>query len=531
MKGHPRDFMRPGRSVAIAERGMAATSHPLATLAALDMLRSGGNAVDAAIAAVAVQCVVDPHMTGIGGDCFAIYAPRGGKPIAFNGSGRSPAGASLDWYLDRGLKTMPDGTAHVVTVPGAVDAWCRLAADHGTRGLHAILRSAIEAAEQGFRVTPRVARDWALNKPKVAAHEQAATYYAPAGRTPELGDKVTNAALGRTLRGIADEGRDAFYQGQVAREIVTTLAAIGGLHAEEDFAAHQGNYCEPISAPYRGHQIYECPPNGQGLAALLIARILEGFDLSDAALSEVDRIHLLAEATKAAYHQRDAIIADPDHHRPDIEALLAETSIARMRERISLDRSLDAAAWDEVEHRDTVYLCVVDRDRNAISFINSLFSGFGSGIYAPNSGVLLHNRGLSFRLERGHPNAIGPRKRPLHTIIPGLLSRGGRAVMPFGVMGGHYQAVGHAHFLSQVLDHGDDPQQASDRPRSFSYQGVLALEPTIGAHVKAELERRGHRTAWAPDPLGGCQAILIDEQRGVLLGGSDHRKDGMALGY
>jgi gamma-glutamyltranspeptidase / glutathione hydrolase len=531
MISHLRDFTRPGRSVAMADQGMVATSHPMATLAALDMLRSGGNAVDAAIAAVAMQCVVDPHMTGIGGDCFVLYAPRHGKPIAFNGSGRSPARAELDWYLDRDLKAMPDGTPHVVTVPGAVDAWCRLAADHGTRGLDEILRPAIRAAAEGFRVTPRVARDWALHKPKVGAHEMAAKFYVPGGRAPAPGDRMTHPALARTLRRIAKEGRDAFYQGEVAMEIVAALTALGGLHASHDFAAHHGNYCEPVSVLYRGHELHECPPNGQGLAALLIARILEGFDLGDTGLSEADRIHLLAEATKAAYRQRDSLIADPDHYQPDIETLLGDASIARMRDRITLERALDATAWEEVEHRDTVYLCVVDRDRNAISFINSLFSGFGSGIYAPKAGVLLHNRGLSFRVLRGHPNAIGPSKRPLHTIIPGMLSRDGRAVMPFGVMGGHYQAVGHAHFLSQMLDRGDDPQQASDRPRSFSFQGVLALEPTIDANVRADLDRRGHRTAWAPDPLGGCQAILIDEKRGLLLGGSDHRKDGMALGY
>jgi gamma-glutamyltranspeptidase/glutathione hydrolase len=526
---HLRDFMKPGRSVAVAERGMVATSHPLATLAALDVLRGGGNAMDAAITAVAMQSVVDPHMTGIGGDCFCLYAKRGGLPIALNGSGRSPAGSKLEWYLEHGHKAVPDLSAHAVTIPGAVDAWCRLAADHATKGLDELLAPAIKAAEEGFLVTPRVARDWERHAARLS--EPAAKLYLPGGCAPSVGDKLNHPALARTLRRIAREGRSAFYEGEVADELASCLAALGGFHTPEDFAAQSSNYCEPISAGYRGHELFECPPNGQGLAALLIVRILEGFDLSDASLSEADRIHLHAEATKAAYTVRDALVADPEHHKLDIAALLSDKAIARLRAPISLDKAQPPAAWAGPDHRDTVYLCVVDKDRNAVSFINSLFAAFGSGIYAPKSGVLLQNRGTGFRVERGHPNAIGPRKRPLHTIIPGLLCRDGRAVMPFGVMGGQFQAAGHAHILSQMLDRGDDPQQASDRPRTFNVEGALSLETTIDTSVREDLERRGHRTNWAPDPLGGCQAIFIDEARGVLLGGSDHRKDGMALGY
>jgi gamma-glutamyltranspeptidase/glutathione hydrolase len=526
-----RDFMLPGRSVAIGERGMAATSHPAATLAALDMLRSGGNAVDAALAAVATQCVVEPHMTGIGGDCFFIYAPHGGSPIAFNGSGRAPAGAQLDWFLDQGLSAVPDGSAHSVTIPGAIDAWCRLAADHGTKGLDEVFAAAIRAAEEGFVITPRVGRDWHRFEERLVAHAEAAKHYLPGGLAPRVGDRLTHPALGRTLRRIAREGRSAFYEGEVAAELAATLSGLGGFHKGEDFASHAGNYCDPIAAAYGDHEVLECPPNGQGLAALIILRILDGFDLSNPDLSEADRIHLLAEATKAAYRLRDLLIADPDHHPLDIGDILSDESIAKLRTRIRMDKAQDGPAWGGPVHRDTVYLCVVDKDRNAVSFINSLFAPFGSGIYAPKSGVLLQNRGIGFRVQRGHPNAIAPRKRPLHTIIPGLLRRNGRTVMPFGVMGGQFQAAGHAHFISQILDRGDDPQQASDRPRSFSIDGVLSLETTIDRSVREELEKRGHRTIIAPDPLGGCQAILIDEARGVLFGGSDHRKDGMALGY
>ena len=527
--GSLRDFMKPGRSVAVAERGMVATSHPLATLAALDMLRAGGNAMDAAITAVAMQSVVDPHMTGIGGDCFCLYAKCAALPLALNGSGRSPAAAKLEWYLEHGHASIPDLTPHAVTVPGAVDAWCRLAADHGTKGMDELLAPAIRAAEEGFRITPRVARDWERHAGRLG--EAAAKLYLPGGRPPRVGDKMHHPALARTLRRIAREGRAAFYEGEVAEELASCLAALGGFHVVEDFAAQSSNYVEPISAPYRGHDLFECPPNGQGLAALLIVRILEGFDLADTSLSEADRIHLHAEATKAAYTVRDALVADLEHHKIDISALLGEAAIARLRAPIDLHKAQPPTAWSGPDHRDTVYLCVVDKDRNAVSFINSLFAAFGSGIYAPKSGVLLQNRGTGFRVIRGHPNAMGSRKRPLHTIIPGMLCRDGRAVMPFGVMGGQFQAAGHAHILSQMLDRGDDPQQASDRPRTFNVDGALSLETTIEASVREDLERRGHRANWAPDPLGGCQAILIDEARGVLLGGSDHRKDGMALGY
>jgi gamma-glutamyltranspeptidase/glutathione hydrolase len=526
-----RDFMKPGRSLAVAERGMAATSHPMATLAAVDMLRAGGNAVDAALAAVAMQCVVEPAMTGIGGDCFFLYAPRGGAPIAYNGSGRSPAKAELGWYLEHGHAAIPDLSPHCVTIPGAVDAWCRLSADHGRKSLDEVLAPAIRAAEEGFVVTPRVVRDWRRFPERVAKYEETAKHYLPGGKPPEVGDRMTHAALGRTLRRIGREGRSAIYEGEVAAELAARLAGHGGFHTAEDFANHRGNYAEPISASYRGHELVECPPNGQGLAALIIIRILEGFDLADPGLSEADRIHLHTEATKAAYRLRDLLIADPDQQPLDIATVLSDGVIARLRAGIRLDKAQDPVTIDWPPHRDTVYLCVVDEERNAISFINSLFGPFGSGIYAPKSGVLLQNRGLGFRVARGHRNAIAPRKRPLHTIIPAMLRRNGRSIMPFGVMGGQFQAAGHAHFLSQMLDRRDDPQQASDRPRSFSVDGALSLENTIEASVAEELKRRGHRVIAAPDPLGGCQAIYIDEAKGVLYGASDHRKDGMALGY
>ncbi|WP_173089105.1 gamma-glutamyltransferase [Devosia sp. 1635] len=526
-----RDFMVPGKSVALAQNGMAATSHPLTTLTAVEILKAGGNAVDAAIAAVALQGVIDPHMTGIGGDCFALYAPASGTMVAYNGSGRSPRAATLDTYLDMGWTSIPDLSVHAVTVPGAVDTWCRLSAEHGKLGLDRILQPAIEAAENGFTIPPRVALDWARYANRVAGHPDAAEQFLPGGHAPRTGDRLSNPALAATLRRIARDGRSAFYEGEVAEDIVATLRAAGGLHDAADLASFAAETTRPITAAYRDHVLHECPPNGQGLAALIIARLLEGFDMADTSLTDADRIHLLAEATKAAYRQRDALIADPAGMTVSVEEVLADINIDALRARISLDRVTSVQSWDLPVHRDTVYISVVDRDGNAMSLINSLFFSFGSGIYAKKAGVLLQNRGAGFSLKPGHPNAMAPGKRPFHTIIPAMVSKDGKPVSSFGVMGGQYQATGHAHFLSQVLDRGHDVQAASDQPRSFFTEGAISLEPTIDAETKADLEARGHRTRWADEPLGGCQAIWIDHERGVLWGASDHRKDGIALGY
>jgi gamma-glutamyltranspeptidase/glutathione hydrolase len=525
-----RDFVQPRRSAAIAANAMAATSHPLATLTALDVLRAGGNAVDAAIATVAVLCVAEPHMTGIGGDCFVLYSPKGGAPIALNGSGRAPMKATVDWYREHGIRAIETETPHAVSVPGAVDAWCRLLDDHGTKDMTELFAAAIKLAEEGFAVTPRVAADFANHFPKQARDPDAARIFAPEGRPIALGERLRQPALASTFRRIAHEGRAGFYEGPVAQEIVAKLNRLGGLHTLEDFAAQSCEYVTPIAAPYRDHQLYECPPNGQGLAALMILRTLEGYALSGEPFSEADRIHLLAEAGKAAYRARDAYFADPRLAKVDVERFLSDAYADAVRAKIRLDHASDPVVWDEPEHKDTVYFAIVDRDGNAISFINSLFADFGSGILVPQCGVLLQNRAISFRLDAAHPNAIAPGKRPMHTIIPGMLMRADKAVMPFGVMGGHFQSIGHAHFLMQMLDRGLDPQAAAEAPRSFAFDGILALETTVADEIARDLARRGHRVARA-GPLGGCQAIWIDRERGCLIGGSDPRKDGCALGY
>src|SRR5215472_3582445 len=524
------DFYIPGRSAAIAANGMAATSNQLATLTALDVLRSGGNAVDAAIAAVAVQCVAEPQSTGIGGDCFVLYSPKGGLPVALNGSGRAPAKANVEWYVERGFREILIASPHAVTVPGAVDAWCMLNARYGTRALLELLEPAARAAEEGYVVGPRVAHDWHRNQAKLR-DPLTAKLFLPGGRPPNVGDRMRNPPLATTLRRIGREGREAFYDGPVMRDIVGRLKALGGLHEPEDFAAQRSDWVEPIHTLYRGYEVYECPPNGQGVVPLMMLRALSGYDLSGDAFTEADQLHLLAEVTKAAYWARDAYVCDPAHVPVDVAELLSEARAERVRRNIRLDRARPGPSWADVEHEDTVYLCVVDRDGNAVSFINSLFSSFGTGILAPECGVLLQNRGTGFRTIPGHPNAIAPGKRPLHTIIPAMLVKDGRAVMPFGVMGGHYQAVGHATFLHRLLDRDMDPQQAAEQPRILPLNGLLQVERANPDAIVADLATRGHEILIVEVPLGGCQAIWIDRDRGVLIGGSEPRKDGLALGY
>lgn len=528
-----RDFHRPGRSAVRATRAMASTSQPAATLAAIEVLRAGGNAIDAAVAACAVLCVVEPESTGLGGDCFCLYAPAGtGRVIALNGSGHAPADATADWYRERGIGIDATGP-HAVTVPGAVDAWARLVADHGRKGLDELLQPAIRFAEEGFVLPSRVAWDWAtegVGKLKLDAPAKA-RFLKPDGGPYREGDRFVQPELARTLRKVAAEGRDGFYTGAVAEDIVAHLRAKGGLHTLDDFAAQRATYVEPITTDYRGYTVHECPPNGVGIAVLMLLNLLSGFGPGDDPLS-VERMHQLIEATRLVFRDRDAFVADPRQAPVPVADLLSAGYADAMRALIRPDRAMaDLPAPGLPPHEDTVYLCVVDEDGNAVSFINSLFKSFGSGIVAPESGVLLQNRGLGFSLDPAHPSCIAPRKRPMHTIIPGMLTKDGAAVMPFGVMGGHYQPVGQAWVLTSMLDHGLDPQAAIDLPRLFAFEGTVELEHGIPQAAADALAALGHRVSRIDKPHGGGQAIWIDRERGTLTGGSDPRKDGCALGY
>ncbi|MEL6261202.1 MAG: gamma-glutamyltransferase [Cyanobacteria bacterium J06626_6] len=530
-----RDFQLPGRSPAYAQKGMAATSHSLATLTAIDVLRAGGNAVDAAIAASAVLCVVEPQSTGVGGDCFVLYAPAdAGDVVALNGSGKSPKAASLSWFLDQGMDEIPLQSPHAVTVPGAVDAWCRLHGDYGHQPFSALLQPAIRLAMEGYTIHPRVAYDWQDLSDKLRATEHARRMLLVEGRSPKAGEVHRQSALGETLQVIAEHGRDGFYTGPVAEDMVGYLQSIGGLHTLEDFESTATEYVTPISTQYRGYDVVECPPNGQGLTALVMLNILAGCSLTDFAPLSAERLHLECEAAKLAYGVRDHYVADPDQSDIPLETLLSKDYAAELGAKISLDKALPPLTESDFPtHPDTVYLCVVDSDGNAVSFINSVFHGFGSGLVSPQTGVVLQNRGAGFTLRAGHPNAIAPLKRPLHTIIPGMLMRhgpkGASAVMPFGVMGGQYQPTGHAHFLTNVLDYRMDVQTAIDAPRVFHNGKACEVERGVSPRVRKRLIELGHEVVPAITPHGGGQAIWIGEDS--LIGASDSRKDGCALGY
>lgn len=540
MRDYPtRDFHAPGRSPVLATHGMAATSMPAATLTAVDILRRGGNAMDAAIAAAAVLAVIEPQSTGIGGDCFCLYAPAGGdKVVAMNGSGRAPAGATPEKLRADGLTAMVNTSAHSVTVPGAVSAWAKLNAAHGRLSLAEILEPAAKLAEEGHPVHARVASDWEAAAGKLAKQPATAKHFLKDGKPFRIGDIFAQPALARTLRAIGQHGAKAFYEGEVAADMVATLRAAGGTHTEADFARglDVAEFVEPIRARWRGLDVYQCPPNGSGLLVLQMLGVLGQFETPEQGPLSTERLHRHVEAARLAYRDRDGFLADPSQVEVPVAKLTGEDYTRKLRALISDDaamRELPPAGMAEMlpKHRDTVYLCVVDAEGNACSFINSLFESFGSGILAEKSGVMLQNRGFGFRLQEGHPNCIAPNKRPMHTIIPGMVMENGRALMPYGVMGGHFQPMGQTLFLSNHFEFGLDVQAALDLPRLFPYQGKVQVERGIPTEVIDRLNRMGHQCEFIDKPHGGGQAILIDHRRGVLIGGSDPRKDGCALGY
>jgi gamma-glutamyltranspeptidase / glutathione hydrolase len=527
-----RDFQTPGRSAVYADNGMAATSHPLATQIAVQILRDGGNAVDAAIAAGVLLGVCEPHMTGLGGDCFVLLKPADEeRVIGLNGSGRAPAALDAEAMRAVGLKAVPTYGVEAVTVPGAVDAFCRLSADWGRLDLARVLAPVIDYFHSGVPVAPRVAHDWGA-----AAHLQGAArrHFLPLARPPRPGERFAHPGNAEVLRRIASEGRAGFYEGEIAQDMVDSLRALGGCHTLEDFATTACDYTEPVSGFYRGTELIEHSPNGVGATAILLLNILSRFELSGLDPFGAARTHLEAEATRLAYDARNRFLADPDH-TARLAHMLAPETAAQLAALIDPERALaEVAPLTEAIHRDTVYLTVVDRDRMAVSLIYSVFHAFGSGLASERFGIGFQNRGAGFTLQAGHPNEAGGGKRPMHTIIPGMLRQDGRVMMPFGVMGGAYQPAGHARLVSNLVDYGMDIQSAIDAPRAFSglFSGRdgLALETGHDAGVLPALVAMGHDVYHAPEPLGGSQAIMLDGS-GVLIGASDPRKDGCALGY
>jgi gamma-glutamyltranspeptidase/glutathione hydrolase len=525
-----RDFQAPGRSLVHAQNGMCATSHPLAAQVAVRMLQDGGNAVDAAIAAALVLGICEPQMTGIGGDAFVLVKPAGeDRIVGLNGSGRAPRGLDAASLRAAGHGAMPEHHAAAVTIPGAIDAFARLSADWGRSGLATVLEPAIRYAEEGVPVASRVAADWAAAADLLQG--DARRHYLLDGRVPKVGAVFRAPGQAEVLRRVAQEGRAGFYEGEVAEDMVASLRALGGTHTLEDFAATACDYVEPVKGDYRGHELIEMPPNGQGATAILMAKILAHFDMSGLDPLGAARAHLEVEAGKLAYDARNRFIADPDHTRR-LDHMLADETAARLAALIDPDQALpDPEQASEAVHRETVYLCVVDRDRMAVSLIYSIFHSFGSGLASSRFGINFQNRGSGFSLKAEHPNEAGGGKRPMHTIIPAMLRAEGRFLMPFGVMGGGYQPQGHVRLISNLIDFGMDPQEAIDAPRSFADGGVTWLETGYPEKAAEGLAARGHEVRRRAMPLGGAQAIAIDAETGVLTGASDPRKDGCALGW
>ncbi len=524
-----RDFHLPGRSSVFATNGMCATSHPLAAKAAINILERGGNAMDAAVAGAVLLGICEPQMTGIGGDCFVLYSMPGSDEVhALNGSGRAPAALDAAVLRDQGEATVPLRSAHAVTIPTAIDAFCHLSETVGQIGLDAVLQPAIHYADNGVPVAPRVAFDWANDAG--ALQGKALQFYLKDGKPPAVGDMFKAAGQAEVLRRVAKDGRDTFYTGEVAEDMIAALQAMGGLHTADDFANARCDVTTPVAGPYKDIEVVEHPPNGQGATALLMLNILAEFDIAAMDPLGAERVHIEAEATKLAYDARNRFLSDADF-TTRLDHMLAPETARKLAALIDPRKAMQAVKpLTEAVHKDTIYITVVDRDGMAVSLIYSIFHGFGSGIASDKFGILLQNRGAGFTLEAGHPNELKGGKRPMHTIIPGMIKRNGKVIMPFGVMGGQYQSCGHTRFASNLVDFSMDVQTAIDAPRAFSEAGTLKVERGYGADVCAKLTEMGHNVVVPDGAIGGAQAIRIRDD-GVLEGASDPRKDGCALGY
>lgn len=509
-------------------RGMVATSHPLAVDAALAVLRDGGNAVDAAVCAAAVLGVVEPMSTGIGGDCFALaHRPGDEVPAAINGSGRAPAAADLEALRRAGHSAMPEEGPLTVTVPGALHAWQTLLEARGTRSLSDLLAPAIRLAEEGFEVTPGIAEGWAQLAPALRSGQGTGVWLVDGERAPRAGEMFRAPDLARTLATVASEGIDAFYRGSIAEAIVEQIARQEGWLARADLEAHRSSWVDPLEVSYRGHPVFELPPNGQGVVVLEALGLLEGFPLGD--VGEEERHHLMIEAVKLAFADARAQVGDPDHLTVDPRALLDEDWLETRRRDMG-DRALTDPA-PGVVGSDTVYVAVVDPDGGCCSLINSLYMPFGSRIVAEGTGVTLQNRGALFTLEEGHPNALGPGRRPYHTIIPAMVFREGRPWIVLGVVGGFQQPQGQVQILSRLIDLGAEPSEAVAAPRFRWVDGArIRLEQGTDPRLVEALAARGHGIVEEAGygGFGGAQVIRIDPVTGELVGAADPRRDGVA---
>lgn len=526
------DSGRAGRSMAMGRHGMVASSHYLGTQAGLDILKSGGNAMDAAVAVAAVLGVVEPAMIGIGGDAFFLYYEAASKKVyGYNGSGRSPKGLSRAHFGDR--KEIERESWESVTVPGAVDAYAAGLERFGKQGLKEALAPAIAHAMNGYPVHEIVGMTWAAEEAVLNRSEWARKLKLVDGHAPRVGSVFVDEAYGRTLAAIVEGGRDSFYRGSIAEEIVRYSNESGGFLTREDFSEHEGNWVEPVSTNYRGYDVYQCPPNGQGGAVISMLNMLEGFDVGGMEFQSAESLHLMIEVKKLAYANIGRYFGDPERGDIPLQVLLSKEYATERRGLIDMSVAAKQADAGIPKHGDTAYMSVVDSEGNACSFINSLYYPFGSGIVGGNTGVFLQSRGMGFSLEPGHFNEYAPGVRPFHTIIPGMVLEGEDLYMSYGVMGGPMQPHGHVQFLVNHLDHGFSIQDSIDIPRFRHDSGLsVALETGMPESVWKGLLGLGHEVKPGPfSTMGGAQAVMLDAESGVLYGASDPRKDGVALGY
>jgi gamma-glutamyltranspeptidase/glutathione hydrolase len=516
---------------------MVASSQQLATLTGYKVLLNGGNAIDAAVAMLSTLSVVEPHSVGIGGDAFAlIYLADEDRIIGMNGSGRAPYGAGINWFQERQYQCMPARGILSVTVPGALHAWSQAVESHGNLTMRELLEDAIYYAENGFPVTEVIAGEWKNAEDILNAHQSSSKAYLINGKAPEPGDIFYNRDLARTYRNIASKGIASFYEGDICEAFLQFSKQKGGFLSREDLANHETTWVEPLATDYRGYTVYELPPNGQGITALQMLNILEGYDIGSLDPLGPEYFHLLIEAKKLAFHDRDCWITDPEFADMPLTRLISKEYAKQCRKAINLEKAMVPEDYcRSPRSSETVYVTAVDQGGNAVSFISSIYTAFGSGMVVDNTGVVLQNRGHSFSLDPTHPNKLEPHKRPLHTIIPAMVFKEGRFVMSFGVMGGDMQPQGHAQFLMNLIDFEMNPQEAVDAPRIRHTQGIdVYLEDGIPGRTSAALRKKGHRIIQAPEPVnqvGGGQAIYRDARHKLLLGASDRRKDGCAIGY